>query len=90
MPMEKQAVAYSLTRLAPGSYDVLLGGEIVAGLVKTETSSKVVTWTVELLVYGPRRKMPEPFTASEHTFSTFQQAQQWLGNASIRRDGAGT
>jgi hypothetical protein len=79
-------MTYTLSRLAPGSYDVQLGGEIVASLVRSETPSRVVTWTLELLVYGKRRKMPEPFTASEHTFGTFQEAQQWLGGARVRRD----
>ncbi len=77
---------YTLSRLAPGSYDVVLGKETVASLVKSDTSSGVVTWTLELLVYGARRRMPEPFTASEHTFSTFQEAQQWLGGARVRRN----
>ena len=77
---------YRLSKLAPGSYDVLLGAEIVASLVKSETPSKVVTWTLELLVYGARRTMPEPFTAAEHAFSTFQEAQRWLGGARVCRD----
>ena len=81
-------MTYTLSRLAPGSYDVLLDGEIVASLVKSESTSRVVTWTLELLLYGPHRKMPEPFTASEHSFSTFQEVQQWLGGARVCREGA--
>ena len=40
---------YSFSRLASGSYDVLLDGVIVAGLVRSGTTSNA-TWTAELLV----------------------------------------
>jgi hypothetical protein len=39
---------YTLSRLAPGSYDVLLDGVIVASLVRSGPTSNA-TWTAELL-----------------------------------------
>jgi hypothetical protein len=49
---------YTLSRLAPGSYDVLLDGVIVAGLVRSGTSTSA-TWTAELLVDVHPRRRPD-------------------------------
>ncbi len=76
-------MTYSLSRLAPGSYDVLLDGVIVASLVRSGSKDDV-TWTAELLTEAPPWKRPAPFTEAEHTFSSLEEAQKWLGGAEIR------
>jgi hypothetical protein len=68
---------YRLSRLAPGSYDVLLNGVIVASLVRSGTSENA-TWTAELLADLPPGERPAPFTEQEHTFASLRDAQQWL------------
>ena len=68
---------YDLARLAPGSYDLLLNGEVVASLVRS-TSPDTESWFVELLdETGPR---PPPFCDAVHEFASFAEAAQWLGN----------
>ena len=79
-------MAYTLSRLAPGSYDVLLDGVIVASLVRSG-SKESVTWTAELLTDVPSWKRPAPFTESEHTFGSLEEARRWFGNAEIRDTG---
>ncbi|WP_457091571.1 hypothetical protein [Microvirga sp. P5_D2] len=77
---------YTISRLAPGSYDVLLDGVIIASLVRSGDPQNP-TWTVELLTDLPPEKRPVPFTETEHTFGSLEEAQKWLGDAEIR--GAG-
>ena len=72
---------YTLSRLAPGSYDVLL--VIVASLVRSGTTSNA-TWTAELLVDVHPRRRPAPFTETGHTFGSLEDAQKWLGGAVIQ------
>jgi hypothetical protein len=74
---------YSLSRLAAGSYDVLLDGVIIASLVRSGEKD-YTTWTAELLADAPSWKRPAPFTESEHTFGSLEEARQWLGGAEIR------
>ena len=69
---------YTLSRLAPGSYDVLLDGEIIASLARNGQGSDS-TWSVELLVDLPPDERPGPFTRLEHRFATLEDARQWLG-----------
>ena len=71
-------MTYRLSWLAPGSYDVLLNGIIIASLVRSGTSENA-TWTVELLVDLPPGERPAPFAEQEHTFASLRDAQQWLG-----------
>jgi hypothetical protein len=71
-------MTYRLSRLAPGSYDVLLTGVIIASLVRSGTSENA-TWTAELLADLPLGARPAPFTEQEHTFASLRDAQQWLG-----------
>ena len=71
-------MTYRLSRLAPGSYDVLLNGVIVASLVRSGTSEDA-TWTAELLADLPPGERPAPFTEQEHTFASLKEAQEWLG-----------
>ncbi len=69
---------YTLSRLAPGSYDVLLNGIIIASLVRSGTNENA-TWTAELLADLPPGERPAPFIEQEHTFASLRDAQQWLG-----------
>ncbi len=79
-------MAYKLLRLAPGSYDVLLKGAVIASLVRSGTSDEA-TWTAELLTDLPPWKRPAPFTETEHTFGSLEEAQRWLGGAKIHDAG---
>ena len=66
-------MTYTLSRLAPGSYDVLLDGVIIASLVRSGSKSDT-TWTAELLEdVHPR---PAPFTELEHQFGSLEEAQK--------------
>jgi hypothetical protein len=76
-------MAYKLSRLAPGSYDVLLNGVIIASLVRSGEADNA-TWTAELLVDLPPGERPVPFTEAEHTFGSLEEARQWLDDAEIR------
>ncbi|MBQ0821185.1 hypothetical protein KBI52_13315 [Microvirga sp. HBU67558] len=76
-------MTYRLFRLAPGSYDVLLNGVIIASLVQSGPTNGA-TWTVELLVDLPPEEMPAPFTEAEHTFGSLEEARQWLGGAELQ------
>lgn len=70
-------MTYKIVRLAPGSYDLVLEGEVVASLVRSSTAESG-SWFVELLDdKGPR---PSPFSNSVHEFESFADATQWLGN----------
>jgi hypothetical protein len=71
-------MTYRLSRLAPGSYDVLLNGVVIASLVRSGTSENA-TWTVELLADLPPEESPTPFIQPEHTFTSLREAQRWLG-----------
>jgi hypothetical protein len=62
---------------------VLLNGVIIASLVRSGDTDSA-TWTAELLVDLPPGERPAPFTQMEHTFSSLEQARQWLGDAEIR------
>ena len=73
-------MTYRLSKLAAGSYDVLLNGVIIAGLVRTDIRYHV-KWTAELLVDLPPEQLPPPFTAQEHDFATLAEACRWLGVA---------
>ena len=71
-------MTYTLSRLAPGSYDVLLDGEIIASLARNGPSDRA-TWSVELLNDVPASEMPAPFVEPEHTFKSLEEARNWLG-----------
>jgi len=79
----KKTSEYKLSRLAAGSYDVLLHGVIIASLVRSGDTDNA-TWTAELLVDLPPEEMPAPFTVMEHMFGSLEEARQWLGNPEIR------
>ena len=77
---------YRLSRLAPGSYDVLLNGVMIASLVRSGETDNA-TWTAELLVDLPPEEWPAPFSEAEHSFGSLEEAQKWLGGAEIRDTG---
>ena len=79
-------MAYRLSRLAPGSYDVLLNGVIIASLVRNGETDNA-TWTAELLLDVPPEERPAPFTEAEHSFGSLEDARAWLGDAEIREAG---
>jgi hypothetical protein len=79
-------MGYRLSRLAPGSYDVLLNGVIIVSLVRSGETHDA-TWTAELLVDLPPGERPAPFIEVEHTFGSLEEAQHWLGGAEIRGTG---
>ena len=80
-------MAYKLSRLAPGSYDVLLNGVIIASLINNGNTHNP-TWTVELLADLPPEERPAPCTEQEHTFHSLEEARKWLGDPEIRNAGA--
>lgn len=52
-------MVYQLIRLAPGSYDVVQDGTVVAALVRSGETSDA-TWTAELLQDRPPQERPTP------------------------------
>ena len=73
-------MTYTAERLAPGSYDVLLDGIVIASLVRTVyRGSRPDTWSVELLNEMPAIKRPAPFTNQRHGFKSCPAALEWLG-----------
>jgi hypothetical protein len=75
-------MAYKLVRLAPGSYDVVLNGVIIAGLVRSGPSDDA-TWMAELLVDLAPEERPAPFSELEHAFGSLDEARMWLGEAEL-------
>ncbi len=69
---------YKLSRLAAGSYDVLLNGEIVASLARNGPRDSA-SWSAELLKDLAPGERPAPFTKEEHQFASFEEARAWLG-----------
>ena len=62
---------YSLERLAPGSYDVLLAGEVVASLARSfEGKAKARHWLAELLTDERAAGRPMPFREAAHEFES--------------------
>ena len=71
---------YTVHRLAPGSYDVLLDSQVIASLVQQDEGTESGgSWHVELLTNPPALWRPAPFTANEHTFPSLTEACAWLG-----------
>jgi hypothetical protein len=79
---------YTLVQLAPGSYDVLLHGTIMASLARNGWDSQSL-WSAELLEDLPSGERPEPFTEVEHQFATFEEARAWLGNPPVEGKASG-
>lgn len=73
-------MTYTVEQLAPGSYDVLLDGTLVAGLVRNvHGTGPVDTWVVELLNDWPAIKRPAPFVNQRYIFKSRPAALDWLG-----------
>lgn len=73
-------MTYSVQQLAPGSYDVLLDGALVASLVREVGRSDAVQgWLIELLDETVPAKRPAPFTGQQHAFASRAAALEWLG-----------
>jgi hypothetical protein len=73
---------YRLIRLAPGSYDVELDGEILASLVRCrDHGHHSATWYAELLEEAALP--PSPFSAPVHEFASFDEAVTWLGHPDV-------
>lgn len=71
---------YVLERLAPGSYDVLLDGAVVASLTRSsEASVRNARWSAELLAEEPAAGRPAPFREIAYEFESFVEACDWLG-----------
>lgn len=78
---------YSLHRLAPGSYDLVLNGEIVGSVVREiATGGDAPVWHAELLNDPPLARRPDPFSKVDHTFGTLDAVLTWLGGAAIADD----
>lgn len=72
-------MTYTLRRLAPGSFDILLDGELVGGLVRNvSVSGHVCGWQAELLT-ELLTTFPKPFTQVEHVFESRAAALTLLG-----------
>ncbi|UVF22519.1 hypothetical protein HPT29_025560 (plasmid) [Microvirga terrae] len=76
-------MTYSLIQLAPGAYDLLLNGEVVASVVRN-SSYQPYTWTAELLEDLPPAWRPAPFTEIEHIFASLEDLCDWLGEPQIK------
>nr|WP_042671829.1 hypothetical protein [Methylobacterium sp. B34] len=73
-------MTYTIQQLAPGSYDILQDGALVASLVREVSRGDAVRgWLVELLEEASPTERPAPFTAQQHVFSTRAAALEWLG-----------
>jgi hypothetical protein len=75
---------YHLLQLASGSYDLVLGDEIIGSVVRSGSRSTSVTWIAELLDDSPEAPRPSPVTAAEEEFETLEEVCRWLGGAPVR------
>ena len=73
---------YTLHKLAPGSYNLKLDGDLIGGVVKN--GPRAATWTAELLDDVPSEALPTPFMKTEHTFPTLDAVLTWLEDAEIK------
>ncbi|GJD97327.1 hypothetical protein [Methylobacterium iners] len=81
-------MAYTLHRLAAGSYDLALDDAIMGCVVQeVSRTGQVEGWRVELLDDLPTVLRPQPFTQAEHHFPTLEAAVAWLGGAPVVEEG---
>ena len=77
-------MTYTLHRLAPGSYDLVLDGAIVGSVVREITAGgDAPIWHAELLDDPPPAKRPYPFSKIDHAFGSLQAVTMWLGDVPI-------
>ena len=70
-------MTYTLQRLAPGSFDLILDGKVVGSLVRDVSKDGYEgDWTAETLAESP--PYPAPFTQETHKFVTLKAAADWL------------
>jgi hypothetical protein len=70
-----------LVRLAVGSYDLEIEGEVVASVVRGgDRGHHAVTWYAELL---DEAALPAPFTQSVHEFASFEDVIAWLAHPDV-------
>jgi hypothetical protein len=74
-------MTYTLSKLAPGSYDLHRDGTLMGGVVRN--GERATTWRAELLEEYPSGGMPKPFTEPEHKFPSLEAILDWLGGAKI-------
>jgi hypothetical protein len=74
-------MTYTLSKLAPGSYDLHRDGALMGGVVRN--GERATTWRAELLEEYPSGGMPKPFTEPEHKFPSLEAILDWLGGAKI-------
>lgn len=70
--------AYTVEKLAPGSYDVLLDGRLIAALTRGIDDLEE-PWRLDLLAETSPSEFPQPFTAQSHAFNSYREALYWLG-----------
>jgi hypothetical protein len=77
-------MAYTLHRLAPGSYDLALDDAIMGSVVRDiSPGGHGAGWRVQLLDDLPSVLRPHPFTQTEHHFPSLEAAMAWLGGATV-------
>ncbi|KQP60089.1 hypothetical protein ASF41_10450 [Methylobacterium sp. Leaf111] len=77
-------MSYTLHRLAPGSYDLILSGEIVGSVVRElGNGNDAPIWHAELLGDPPSERRPPPFSRIDHVFGTLDAVVLWLDGASV-------
>jgi hypothetical protein len=70
-------MTYTLQRLAPGSFDLVLDGKVVGSLVReVSEDGREGDWMAETLAESP--PYPAPFTQETHKFGTLKSAADWL------------
>ena len=70
-------MSYTLQRLAPGSYDLILDGAIVGSVVRdVDAHGDAKAWFAELLEASPT--LPAPFERDTHEFRTLEDTVRWL------------
>ena len=74
-------MTYTLSKLAPGSYDLYLDGALMGGVVRN--GERATTWRAELLEEQPLERMPGPFSKPEHVFQSLDAVLDWLGGAQV-------
>lgn len=73
-------MTYTVEQLAPGSYDVLRDGAVVASLVRNvHSDGPADDWVVEVLDEVPKTERPSPFVNQRHLFNSCPAALEWLG-----------
>lgn len=76
--MTGRAGVYTVKELAPGSFDVLLDGSLIAALTHS-IDGLGGGWRIDLLSEISPSECPPPFESQSHIFVSQQAALEWLG-----------